>query len=500
MSKMKLLSKNMLFTVGYQFLFVVTTFVIRKCFISFLGVEMLGVNSVYTNLLSALNLAELGIGSAITSHLYKPLYENDVDQINVLMSVFKKLYNILGIVVFVVGIVVSFKVSLFFPAISIDSFFLQILFLLDLVGTTSTYFLAYYRTLLIADQKNIFISFSDSIVQLCIAVLQIICLFYLKSFTIFLILNVFKNIISNILIRLYVKKNYSLKFVKLNKKNKKVFKQILDYVKDVSIAKIGAYIYYGTDNLIISFFKGAILTGLISNYTLITTTLKNLITAFLNPVQATLGALFVRETDAKKRFEVFRVYWQFILIISLIVCVEIVCLSDDFIILFFGESYVISKSTLYLLGINLFMTILLILPSQLFVIFRLYQYDKIIVSISAVLNILISICLIQIIGVDGVFIGTFITSIVYLLSRLYIIARKVLFMNFYKIMKLIIKSFTFIIIVTLIVIKVSHFISVSNIFILIGKAFLILILLCLFSLLLIFDKKNRMFLIRLIRR
>ena len=87
----------------------------------------------------------------------------------------------------------------------------------------------------------------------------------------------------------------------------------------------------------------------------------------------------------------------------------------------FGTEYLLKQSTVIWLGVNLFLSILLKMPYQIFTIFQLYKYDKPIIIISASLNIVVSIILAGIIGIDGVLIGTFLTSMIYLLSRLYIL-------------------------------------------------------------------------------
>ena len=133
MFKIKNLSKNMFFTLTYQIFFIVTTFLIRKIFLNSLGIELLGVNSVFTNILSALNLAELGIGVAITSYLYKPLVEKDNEKISILMKLYKQFYNYLGLIVLTIGIIVSFFVHVLFPSSTISAGRLQIYFLISLI-------------------------------------------------------------------------------------------------------------------------------------------------------------------------------------------------------------------------------------------------------------------------------------------------------------------------------------------------------------------------------
>ena len=111
--------------------------------------------------------------------------------------------------------------------------------------------------------------------------------------------------------------------------------------------------------------------------------------------------------------------------------------------IFFGEEYILPFHTVMWLSINLLITILLQLPSQIFQIFKLYNYDKAIILISAALNIIISVALVNKLGIDGCLIGTFITSLIYLFSRFYIISKKVFLDSFSLISYYTIKIFCY---------------------------------------------------------
>lgn len=110
-------------------------------------------------------------------------------------------------------------------------------------------------------------------------------------------------------------------------------------------------------------------------------------------------------------------------------------LAQPFITLFLDESFTLKFSTVLWLAINLMLTIMIQLPSQVFTIYKLFHFDKPIIILSAILNIVISIALVQIIEIDGVLIGTFITSLIYLFSRIYIISKYVYYVSYIKYIK-----------------------------------------------------------------
>ena len=112
MSRTKIVYINSSVTLISQIFQVILGFVIRKLFIDYLGVEYLGYNSVFANILQMLNLADMGIGVAITSYLYKPLAENNLDRISAIMKIYKNIYSILGLIVFGVGLIISINLNI----------------------------------------------------------------------------------------------------------------------------------------------------------------------------------------------------------------------------------------------------------------------------------------------------------------------------------------------------------------------------------------------------
>ena len=405
---------------------IVLGFVIRKVFIKYLGVTYLGYNSVFANILQMLNLADMGIGVAITSFLYKPLADNDTNRITAIMYIYKKLYSIIGVVVLVLGVVISFFLNFLIPDATCGTWYLRLLFYINLIGTVSTYFLAYKRTLLIADQKSYLANLADAAVNFCISILQIILLFLSPNYIVYLCLNIAKNIMSNIIVSIRVNKDYS--YIKDNISINLIHEykpQIAKYVKDVFVSRIGAVVYYSTDNVIISAIKGSLLTGYLSNYTMITGQLNTVVTQVLSSVQATFGNYISTTEDKYAKMKMTDNYFCVNYCIGNFCMICFSLLVQPFVKLFFGENMLMDFSTALWLGINLMLTFLIQLPSQVFIIYKLFKFDKPIIIVSAVSNIVISIALAMAIGVNGVLIGTFVTSLIYLFSRFYIIAKHV---------------------------------------------------------------------------
>ncbi len=183
------------------------------------------------------------------------------------------------------------------------------------------------------------------------------------------------------------------------------------------------------------------LTGYLSNYTMITEMIRNIINQMFSSLQATLGN-YIHTHESKQQAQEMSDNYLFICyFIGNFCMVCITLLIQPFIGLFFGENLLLDDSTAIFLGINLLLSIILIVPSQLFIIYRLYSHEKIIIMLGAGLNIVISIALVQTVGVNGVLIGTFITSLIYIFARLIILSNNIFHVTFYYYIKKLMRYF-----------------------------------------------------------
>ena len=163
-------------------------FVVRTVFIKTLNSEYLGVNGLFTNILTILSFAELGIGTAIIFNMYKPVAENDTEKIKSLMQLYKKAYDIIGVVVFVLGIlVIPFMKYIVKDAPNIKEN-LNFIYILFLCNTTVSYFFTYKKSIISANQKQSIINNIDSICYFIKSIIEILVLILTKNFILYLII------------------------------------------------------------------------------------------------------------------------------------------------------------------------------------------------------------------------------------------------------------------------------------------------------------------------
>ena len=411
-------------------------FVLQRVFINTLGANFLGYNSVFKNILQMLNMADLGVGLAITGYLYDPLANKNHARVSALMQIYKKVYHAIGLFVALFGVCLTIILPWIIPDANCSYSYLRILFLINLISVMCTYFLAYKRTLLIANQLSYYTSSVDLTTEIIGTIAQVIFLNFVPNYIIYLIINISKTLVANVIINVECNKKYKSYVAKADNVLINEYKLTVGkYIRDVFVSRIGAFIYNGTDNIIISVVLGSLQVGFLSNYTLVSGGIKGFVTQILSSIQATYGNYVTKESDKRKCLQVTDDYMYVDYVAANVCMICCIILFQPFVRICFGENYVLDFSTAVLLSVNLNMAILMIIPSQVFTVYKLFKYEKHVVMLSALLNIIISVALVTHCGINGVLIGTTITSVVYLLSRLFIVSKWVFEISFFHYVK-----------------------------------------------------------------
>ena len=402
--------RNMGTGIVVQVINIIMEFVVRTVFIQMLNAEYLGVNGLFANILTMLSFAELGIGTAIIFNMYKPVAENDQKKIKALMNLYKKAYNIIGIVIFVLGLCVIPFMGLIIkdaPNISENLIFIYILFL---INTSSSYFFIYKRSIIAAHQKQSVLNNIDSIFYIIRSIVEIIFLVITKNFAVFLIIKIVATISENIIVSHKADKMYPYLKNNNEKLDKKETKGIFANVRSLIVYKFGSVIMDGTDNILISSMINVETVGFCSNYTLLIGSVKNVINSALKGVTASIGNLNAVESKEIKE----RVFYQltFINYIIYSFCtIAFIVLLTPFIKIWLGGKYTLSLLVVISLAVSFFITGLRNLGYTYRVTMGLFRKGKITPYIGAISNIIFSIVLCHFIGLAGIFIATSISQL-----------------------------------------------------------------------------------------
>ena len=270
--------KNAGFSMGAQILQQILRVLVRIVFIRKIGQEYLGLNSVFTDILTAFQLVELGIGPAIAYSLYKPLAENNQEKVKSLMNLFKTAYRIIGAITLIAGIAFTPFYGFFINEIP-DIQNINVIYLIFVFDTAISYFYSYYRILLISDQKKYLdISIHTAVITV-ISIFQMCMIAITKNYMIYLIAQVAGTVITNFIASRVALKQYPyLKEKNVEKLDTETYGEIKKNVIAMVFHKFGSIVRDATDNLFISKYISLVVSGIYSNYAMITRALTTLIT------------------------------------------------------------------------------------------------------------------------------------------------------------------------------------------------------------------------------
>ena len=330
-------------------------FITQSIFVKILGNEYLGINGLYTNILSMLAIAELGFGSAIIVNLYRPVAKGNIEKIKTLMYFYKTIYRIIAIIVAVLGIIILpfLKYIVGYISININ---LQLIFILYLADTVISYLLTYKRSILQANQKNYIINIVHFGYVVIMNILQIIYLLAFKEFIGYLIIKIICRLLENIIISIIADKKYSyIKSKDVKPVSKRLKKSIYIRVKGLLFHKIGSFIVLGSDNIIISMTKtlGVGVVGLYSNYYMIINALNNLFSQIFTSLTASVGNLLVEANNQKNKL----IYKSTLLLNSWLysfAAISMFFISVPFVKIWLGNEYVLSQAVVLTLVINFY--------------------------------------------------------------------------------------------------------------------------------------------------
>jgi O-antigen/teichoic acid export membrane protein len=402
--------KNILFAIIGQLSGILISFVSRKVFIIALGPIYLGVNGLFNNILTMLSLAELGIGIAIVYSMYKPLAEKNEIQIKALMNFYALAYRYVGIVVLILGLCLLPFLEIFIKG-QPDIPHLNSIYLLFLANSVGTYFLAYKRSIIIADQKSYLLNIYQSIFLFLTNLIQIIVILITKSFITFLIIQLIMKVIENILISRKADKLYPyIKSTKGEKLDLESKNSIFKNIKALAYHKIGSIITNATDSIVISTFVGIISVGIYSNYLIIISALNGLLSQVFQSVTASIGNLNVLEKK-DKTYDLFKSIFLVNFWLFGFCCIALMNLFNPFIELWIGKDFLLDKYTVIIIVINFYLTGMRKTSMSFKNAIGLFWNDRFKAIYESIINLVSSLILVHYWGIAGVLIGTIISNL-----------------------------------------------------------------------------------------
>ena len=395
--------KNVVFGILSQLLTLVLSFISRTCFIRFFGIEYLGLNGLFTDVLGLLSMADLGFTIAMVYSFYEPLANHDEKKLAGLITFYRKVYTYIAVVVAGVGILL---LPVLPYVINYDTTIpnVNIYYLISLFNVVISYLWVYRTAILTADQQEYRLKKITMVIGAATTVIQIVVMIVFQNYILYLLVSVGSSLINNLISSWTATKLYP--FIK-NKieisKQEKI--DILRNLGSVFVFKISNVLINTTDNILISILVGTVAVGYYSNYSLIQNHIMRIYSLLFTSMTSSIGNMIVEESP-QKRYKVFNCQQS----ISFIACIIIIpcfaLLSDDFISIWLGNRYSLDSLTLVAICLNMYLACVL----QPLWTYReatgLYRKTKWIMLICAAENIFLSVILGKMLGLAGILFAT----------------------------------------------------------------------------------------------
>jgi len=401
---------NISVSVGFKLITMFFVIFVKRILIDTCGNEINGLNSLYLNIIGFLAVAELGVGNAITFCMYEPIVNGENDKVSALYGLFHKCYLTIAAVITLSGLVLTPFLSYFAKDYTELNVNLYSTFVLMLISVVLTYIYA-SKTSLINAYKNNYITNAISSGGLLLQyALQVLVLILTKSFIWYLICRIITSIVKWIITEWIARKKYS-NIIRCKQKidsNTKV--KLIRSIKAMFMHRIGSVLVNTVDSVVISMFVGVVALGEYSNYLVILTSLTGVINLVFTSLVSVLGHMFVEsdKTTSRKYCEIFHLL-NFI--IGIVCFLGYYAIIDNLIAILFSPDLIVAKSIPFVITVNGFVQFM----RQGVLSFRdatgTFYYDRWKSLFEGFANLILSIILVNIIGVTGVIVATIITNL-----------------------------------------------------------------------------------------
>lgn len=402
--------RNIVFGVALRLYQIIIPFAMRTIMVYTLGVQFLGLNSLFTSILLVLNLAELGVGSAMVYSMYKPISEDDHTTICALINLYKVYYRIIGAVVLIGGLVVTPFVPKLISGDVPESINIYVLYLLNLLVTVMTYWvLAYRNSILQAHQRTDVVSKVTILTDTIKYILQIAALLIFKNYYYYVIAILATQLLTNIITAAESKRLYP-QFTPCGKLGKKEVQSINSRIKDLFTTRLGTTFVFTADTLVISAFLGLNSLAIYQNYYFIMTAVISFIGVFLTACTAGIGNSFIVDTIEKNYADFKKFSLMIIWIAGICVCCFL-NVYQPFMKIWMGEANLLSFGCVVLMSIYFYLYV----TNNFMCTYKdaagIWHEDRFRPLVASLTNLCLNLVLVKFLGVFAIILSTVLSYI-----------------------------------------------------------------------------------------
>ena len=344
------------------------------------------------------------------------------------MNFYKWIYRGVAVFILVVGLALVPFLQFVIKETTFDISYIRIVYIIFLLKTTLSYLYSYNYTLATADQKSYLTAKITVVSSIVIPIAKIVVLAVSKSFIAYIVIEIILNLVTNMIKTYYVRLKYPvLKDTKSTLTKDEKLKMVTD-VKNIFLGKVSTTILNSTDNIIISAFVSVISVGFLSNYNTLIGYVQTFINGSLYSAQASIGNAIASETK-EYVYKILNRLTMITLFVASFACTALFCLSSDFINIIWAhnEDMTLPVLTVFIVMFNSFFQMI---KNPLWMTLTgcgLFNKDKYISIAGAIVNLIVSLVLVQFADIKGVIIGTIISQLVQLILK-----AKLLFSEYFK--------------------------------------------------------------------
>ena len=336
----------------------VITFFSRKLFLESLGAEFIGFTGTLQSILGILNLAELGIGSAVSFALYKPIHHNNNRKINQIVSIFGLLYHRVGLFITTIAIIVSLFLPLIFHSAPFSLTLIYFAYYSFLGSSLITYFCNYRSILLSADQKNYLVNVYFQSGNIIKTLFQLYLAIQYTNYYVWVALEFLYGISCCIILNWKIKKVYP--WLNANTQEGRIhlqqYPEIIVRTKQVFVHKLTDFLLGQSNQILIYLFVSLSMVAYYGNYAMIVCRSTAALVFVLSSVSAAIGNLIAEDNRSK----IIGVFWELVSLryfLAGILMFGLYSFMQPLIILWLGEEYLLPQGILVMILIVEYVTV-----------------------------------------------------------------------------------------------------------------------------------------------
>lgn len=407
-------SRNIFFGALQKIYTLAVPFIMRTLMIYFMGVQYLGLNSLFTSILQVLNLTELGVGSAMVYSMYKPIVDDDKEKICQLMRLYRTYYRIIGLIIAVIGCILIPFIPNLISADSLNSLPVDvnvyILYVFNLAATVLSYWLfAYKNCLLNAYQRNDIVSKISLTTTTLQYGLQIAAICAFKNYYIYVIVALATQALTNVVTAIITSKMFP-DYKPSGKLPKDEVKSINHRIRDLFTAKIGGVVVNSADTIVISAFLGLTMLAIYQNYFYIITSIVGIISIIFNACTAGIGNSILVETKEKNFNDLKKFTFIMAWLVGFCTCC-LLCLFQPFMEIWVGKDLMLSMLAVVFFCIYFYVQQFNSLLNLYKDASGMWHEDRFRPLITAIANLALNLATVNFWGIYGVLASTFITML-----------------------------------------------------------------------------------------